>query len=199
MGLTLGSGLLASELLADTGAGLQNFTIPSVSMEPTLRGREQFIARTTDFLPITRGSIYLVRKRGVTYAFRVIGLPGDTIEIIGGGVFLNNKAAHYSNPDRVGLTGTCANGRPLFRREHLPGDESHVVMACNHSFGQDMPAIVLPAGHYFLLGDNRSNAADSRFFGADFGVGLVPESDFIGRAERISFSHDGARIGAEID
>lgn len=199
MGLTLGGGLLASELLADPGVGLQNFTIPSASMEPTLRSREEFIARTTDLLPIARGSIYLVRKHGVTHAFRVIGLPGDAIKITGGGVFLNNKAAYYSDPAPAGLTGTCTNGRPLFRREHLPGDESHVVMACNYSFGPDMPAVIVPAGHYFLLGDNRSNAADSRFSGADLGIGLVPESDFVGKAERIFFSSDSARIGKEID
>lgn len=199
MGLTLGGGLLASELLADTGAGLQNFTIPGMSMEPSLRSREQFVARTTDFLPVARGSIYLVRKRGVTYVFRVIGLPGDTIEITGGGVFLNNKAAYYSEPDPAGLTGTCANGRPLFRAEHLPDGESHVIMACNYSFGEDMPAITVPAGHYFLLGDNRNNAADSRFSGPDSGIGLVSASDFVGKAERISSSSDSARIGKKID
>ncbi|WP_447757624.1 signal peptidase I [Sphingopyxis fribergensis] len=197
--MLLGCGLSAGELHADTGAGSQNFTIPSASMEPTLRSREQFVARTTDFLPIARGTVYLVRKDGVTYAFRVIGLPGDTIAITGGGVFLNNRAAFYSNPDPAGLTGTCTDGRPLFRRENLPGGESHIVMACNYGFGPDMPAIVVPAGHYFLLGDNRSSAADSRFSGTDLGVGLVPESDFVGKAERIFFSSDSARIGKEID
>ena len=195
----MGGGLLASELLADTGARLQNFTIPSTSMEPALRSGEQFVARTADFMPVTRGAVYVVRKGGVAYAFRVIGLPGDEIAITGGGVFLNNKPAYYSNPDPDGLAGTCANGRPLFRREPLPSDESYVIMACNYSFGKDMPDIVVPAGHYFLLGDNRSNAADSRFSGPDLGVGLVPESDFIGKAERIFFSSDRARIDKKID
>ena len=62
-----------------------------------------------------------------------------------------------------------------------------------------MPEIIVPAGHYFLLGDNRSNAADSRFPDTGSGVGLVPEDDFIGKAGRISFSSDPARIGKEID
>jgi signal peptidase I len=186
-------------LLAETGPTYKNFRIPSGSMEPTLRSGEQFIARTSDFLPIERGGVYIVRKRGVNFVFRVVGLPGDEIEIIGGGVFLKDKAAYYSDDGTKGLTGTCPKDRPVIRREHLPGGASHAIMACNFSFGQDMPAMKIPAGHYFLLGDNRSNAADSRFNRPDLGLGLVPEADFVGRAERIFVSGDTSRIGQEID
>ena len=197
-GVLVGGILLASGLVAETGPGYKNFRIPSASMEPTLRTGEQFIARTSDFLPIERGGVYLVRKKEATHVFRVIGLPGDEIEFIGGGVFLKDKAAYYSDERTSGLTGTCGKGPPIIRREHLPGGASHAIMACNYSFGQDMPAVRIPAGHYFLLGDNRSNAADSRFAG-DFGLGLVPEGDFVGKAERVFVSSETARIGKEID
>lgn len=190
---------LATGSLASTSGGFQRFRIPSESMAPALRSGEQFIARTTSLLPIARGSVYVVRKGREVRVFRVIGLPGDTLEIIGGGVFLNDKSAYYSDDNITGATGTCSRGLPLFRREHLPGGASHVIMACDYGFGRDMPVILVPAHHYFLLGDNRSNAADSRFAGRDFGVGLVPETDFVGKAERLFFSSDSARIGKAID
>ena len=195
----LSGGLAADERPADAGAGLREFRMPSRSMEPALRSGEQLTARTRDFSPIARGSIYLIRKQGEIRALRVIGLPGDRVAITGGGVFLNDRAASYSDPDPAGLAGHCTKGAPLFRREHLPDGETHVVMACDYRFGPDMPAIIVPAGQYFLLGDNRSNAADSRFPDTDSGVGLVSEADFVGKAEHISVSIDAARIGKEID
>lgn len=200
-GALLSGGLAANERPADASAsaGLQEFRMPGKSMEPALRSDERLTARTSDFLPITRGSVYLVRKQGEVRALRVIGLPGDRVAMTGGGVFLNGRAAYYSDPDPAGLAGHCAKGAPLFRREHLPDDEAHVVIACDYGFGPDMPVIIVPAGHYFLLGDNRSNAADSRFSDTGPGVGFVPEADFIGKAERISFSSDAARIGKDID
>lgn len=197
-GVLVGGGLLASGLLADTGPAYKNFVIPSASMEPTLRTREQFIVRTSNFLPIERGGIYLVRKRSAVHAYRVIGLPGDQVELTGSGVVLNNEAAAYDDKDIAGLTGTCHLPSAQVRREKLPSGETHAILACGGGFGHDMPATKIPAGHYFLLGDNRANAADSRFSG-DVGLGLVPEGDFVGKAERIFVSSDRARIGKEID
>jgi signal peptidase I len=197
-GVLVGGGLLASGLLADTGPSYKNFVIPSESMEPTLRTGEQFVARTSDFLPIERGGIYLVRKGGAVHAYRVIGLPGDQVELTGSGVVLNSKAAAYDDKNISGLTGTCHLPSARVRRETLPSGESHAILACGGGFGHDMPATKIPAGHYFLLGDNRANAADSRFSG-DVGLGLVPESDFVGKATRIFISSDSTRIGKEID
>jgi signal peptidase I len=177
----------------------KQFRMSSVVMEPTLRLGETFLARTGEFGPIERGGVYVVRKRGVDYVARVIGLPGDQFEITGGGMFLKDSAAHYSNADIAGSMGTCAKGPPLIRREHLPGGASHLIMACNYSFGSDQPPIIIPADHYFLMGDNRSNAADSRFDRPDMGLGLVPLKDFVGKAERIFLSSDSTRIGKEID
>ena len=168
-------------------------------MEPTLRQGETFLARTGDFGPIERGGVFVVRKRGTHYVMRVVGLPGDQFEVTGSGIFLKDKAAYYSDENTDGAIGTCAKGPPLILREHLPGGASHLIMACNYSFGEDQPPILIPAGHYFLMGDNRSNAADSRFNSPDLGLGLVPASDFVARAERIFLSSDVRRIGKEID
>ena len=199
-GVLGGGALLATGLLADTGPSYRNFVIPSESMEPTLRTREQFLARTSDFLPIERGAVYLVRKRGVVFAYRVIGLPGDTVAMASSKVVVNNQSATYSRDAITGTAGSCMSGeRPQVRREQLPGGASHEIQLCEVSHGQDMDAMKIPVGHYFLLGDNRGNAADSRYSGPHWGLGLVPESDFVGKAERILVSRDSARIGKEID
>lgn len=198
-GVLGGGALLASALLAETEPRYQNFVIPSESMEPTLRAREQFIARTGDLPPIERGAVYLVRKRDVVFAYRVVGLPGEIIAITGSKLSINNAFAEYSGQGVAGLTGTCSFGAATVRRESLPGGASHAIMGCSGNFGNDQPAVKIPAGHYFLLGDNRGNAADSRFTGPDWGLGMVPESDFVGKAERILLSRDSARIGKEID
>lgn len=199
-GVLVGGGLLAAAPFAATGPSYQNFRIPSESMEPTLRTREQFIVRTSEFLPIVRGGVYLVRKRDVVFAYRVIGLPGDTVAIINSKVVLNNQPANYADSALASAAGSCVSGeRPQIRREVLPGGAAHAIQLCQVSHGQDMPARKLPPGQYFLLGDNRGNAADSRYDGRDWGLGLVPEGDFIGKAERILVSSDSARIGQEID
>lgn len=200
VGVLVGGGLLTVTPFAATGPSYKNFRIPSESMEPTLRTREQFIARTSEFLPIERGGVYLVRKREVVYAFRVIGVPGDVVELVGGKVRINDQTADYSQSGIAGLSGTCPHGElAQVRREILPGGASHAIQLCPVNHGQDLPARKLPPGQYFLLGDNRGNAADSRFDDTDWGLGLVPESDFIGKAERIFVSSDSARIGQEID
>jgi signal peptidase I len=192
--------LLAAAPFAATGPSYKNFRIPSESMEPTLRTREQFIARTSEFLPIARGDVYLVRKRDVVFAYRVIGLPGDTVAMTSSKVVLNGQPATYASDSIAGAAGSCVSGeRPQVRREHLPGGASHAIQLCQVSHGQDMAARKLPPGQYFLLGDNRGNAADSRYDGPDWGLGLVPEGDFVGKAERIFVSSDSSRIGKEID
>ncbi len=198
-GVLVGGGLLAAAPFAATGPSYKNFRIPSESMEPTLRTREQFIVRTSEFLPIKRGDVYLVRKRGDVFAYRVVGLPGEIIAVTGSKLSINNAVAEYSGQGVAGLSGTCSFGTATMRREFLPGGASHVIMGCSGNFGNDQQPIKIPASHYFLLGDNRGNAADSRYDGPDWGLGLVPEGDFVGKAERIFVSSDSARIGQEID
>ena len=149
------------------------------------------------------------------YVKRVIGLPGDSVAVRGGALILNGSAVprvrladlrlplspNSPCPQGDGRAGTrereeygsLACRYPRYR-ETLPGGRSYDVLALDDSpQADDTPVFHVPAGRYFLLGDNRDRSADSRFPAAvGGGIGLVPAEDLVGRAWRIVFSTDGA-------
>jgi len=120
---------------------------------------------------------------------RVIGMPGDRVQMINGQVFLNGKpipkvrVADYVEPDDYGGTRNV----PRYR-ETLPEGKSYFVLDRIANGPEDNTEVfVVPPGHYFMMGDNRDNSADSR---AD--VGYVPAENLVGKAELIFFSEDGS-------
>lgn len=122
----------------------------------------------------------------VTMIKRVIGLPGDRIEIRSGRIFLNGALVErrLEGAYRVREHG---GGVVSIRRftELLPGSSSYTIAyIVDQPNARDMREIVVPAGQYFMLGDNRDNSADSRFQE----MGLVPADNLIGRADAIIFS-----------
>ncbi|MET0271099.1 MAG: signal peptidase I [Sphingomonas sp.] len=146
------------------------------------------------------------------YVKRLIGLPGDRIRMAGGRVILNGVAAPAlrvadfripvtPNSPCIPLPGGAirreqADGAPFCRyrryRETLPGGRSYDVLDLGPSAGDDMPEIVVPAGHYFMLGDNRDRSADSRWpVAGGRGIGMVPAANLVGRASWLFFSTDG--------
>ena len=136
---------------------LQTFFIPSASMEPTLDiGDRVFVNKLAyDFHSVRRGDVVVFtlppgESAGVgidDLIKRVIGLPGDTIMSVGNQIYIN--------------------GRPL--------NESSWLRA-GTQLGPPVPRQKIPAGHYFLMGDNRDNSRDSRFFGP------ISENLIVGRA-----------------
>ena len=163
-----------------------------------------------------RGDIVIVTPPGQSddYIKRVIGLPGDTVEVRNGRLVLNGKPvkAEKRPPAMVpvdanvpcgiefsGFQIVTAEGQVFCRlpivRETLPNGVSYDTIDLeNESSGNRFPPVRVPAGHVFLMGDNRDRSADSRFSLGPPENGLggpVPWENIGGRAEFITFSLDG--------
>ncbi|WP_240913932.1 signal peptidase I [Sphingomonas sp. HDW15A] len=163
-----------------------------------------------------RGDIVIVTPPGSNedYIKRVIGLPGDTIELRGGRLILNGAPvrSQVRPPTLVPVDANApcgpaqfagqyveaGDGRAFCRlpivRETLPGGVSYDTIDLGPSGGDDFGPLTIPQGHLFLMGDNRDRSADSRFELGPPANGLggpVPIENIGGRAEFITFSLDG--------
>ena len=195
---TVGGGLLLA--LALKTALYQPFTIPSSSMEPGLQVGDYIVVSKFAYgwsrasLPLGRpeGSGRLASRqpaRGDVVVFRlprdphqiwvkrVIGLPGDTVQLRRGVVVLNGI------PLEATVRGTV--GGALTRQEALTGGRTYTTLDRGPGHpGDDTTAVRVPEGHYLVLGDNRDNSLDSRW-PAETGIGLLPEQNLLGRGELI--------------
>lgn len=139
---------------------------------------------------------------------RVIGLPGDTIAVRDGIVILNGRplprqplqpfamAISPNSPCRAapGAVPQIQHGECIYRvyRESLPGGRNYTVLdQVDHGPEDDFPPTRVPAGHVFMMGDNRDDSLDSRFPVASGGIGMVPVEDLVGRADFLFWSTDG--------
>jgi signal peptidase I len=144
---------------------------------------------------------------------RLIGLPGDTVQMKAGQLILNGKPVAKTrvadflmpwspnspcryNPQEAALPRVSQNGGTFCRyprfRETLPGGRSYEVLDQGTGEGDDTAAFTVPQGHYFMMGDNRDDSADSRFGTDRDGVGLLPADHLVGRALIVFFSTDGS-------
>jgi len=188
------------------------FRIPSSSMMPTLvTGDFIFVNKFTYGLrlPVVntkiveigephRGDVIVFRlpsDPSTNYIKRLVGLPGDTIRYLNKKIYVNDEPVQIQP---LGIyDGEDQPGSLLFR-EHLGAAEHGVLLLPGQRSLEG--TFVVPAGHYFMMGDNRDNSRDSRYDG----VGFVPEGNIVGRAVRIwmSWSFPGmpkwGRIGAEV-
>ena len=155
----------------------QPFTIPSASMEPTLLQGDYIIV------------FKLPRDNHTDYIKRLIGLPGDQVQVRAGVVYINGKGVPRDEMTPTTERTPFGFNRQVERyKETLPNGRSYVT----YSYGSDAdvdntPVYVVPAGHYFMMGDNRDNSQDSRFSEA-VGVGFVPFENLVGRADLILLS-----------
>lgn len=128
----------------------------------------------------------LPRDSSQDYIKRVIGLPNDRIQMIGGVLHINGKPIRKK---RVGQFVEEEGDRPIARfEETLPNGMKYFVLDAVPQNGRiytdNTEEYIVPEGHYFMMGDNRDNSADSR----DPEVGFVPLENFVGKAKIIFFS-----------
>ncbi len=128
----------------------------------------------------------LPRDKSTDYIKRVIGLPGDEIMMRDGVLHINGKAVpKVPSGEYVAREEDAVVSIPAFR-ETLPNGVTYTVLDSEPAGPFDnVGPYKVPAGHYFMMGDNRDNSTDSR---ALWGVGYVPVENFIGRAEIVFFS-----------
>jgi signal peptidase I len=193
----------------------QPFNIPSGSMEPTLLvGDYLFVSKfsygysrySLPFAPPLfsgrimsgrpdRGDIVVFRHGDDDFIKRVIGLPGDRIQLTDGVVSINGtpvkreRIADFTGQDPCGSGGGNGRDRVMQWREELPNGVAFTTLQCAtfSGFPRTTDVYTVPADHFFMMGDNRENSEDSRF--AD--VGFVPAENLIGRAQILFFSIGG--------
>ena len=193
------------------GAIAEPFYIPSGSMEPTLLIGDALLASKypygygTSSLPIQinlpetgrvfpdtpkRGDVVVFRwpgDRSQAWVKRVVGLPGDRIQMREGQLFINDRAAALK-ADGIGSSEDGAGrGEPARRYiETLPGGVSHAIFKMRDNGRLDnTPEVTVPPDRLFVLGDNRDNSADSRVPVREGGVGLLPMDNLVGRADAV--------------
>jgi signal peptidase I len=193
----------------------QPFNIPSGSMEATLLvGDYLFVSKSTygysrysfpfGLIPFEgrffvlsepeRGDIVVFKfppDNSTDYIKRLIGLPGDRIQMKEGVLYINDSAVPKERiEDYVESNGDEVSEIPRYR-ETLPNGVSYEVLDRMPDGNLDNTQVyIVPEGHYFMMGDNRDNSADSRV-----DVGYVPFQNFVGKAQIIFFSTNGtARI-----
>jgi signal peptidase I len=194
------------------------FFIPSGSMVPTLLVGDYLFVNKFAYgyshfsLPFSpdffsgrvfgrvppRGAVIVFRPPGepdTDFIKRVIGLPGDTIQVTNGQLFING--VQVPRTDAGNYTDTSGLGPVVARefQETLPGGKTHAILketdGGDGAIGFDpnnTPLYTVPAGDLFMMGDNRDNSEDSRFI--DGPVGYVPIENVVGPADIIFFSID---------
>ncbi len=188
----------------------QPFNIPSSSMEPTLlEGDFLFVSKFSYgysryslpiSVPLFEGRIFssdpergdvivfqLPTDPSQTYIKRLIGLPGDVIQVRGGILHINEEPVRR---DPIGAQQSASGEAiALLFDETLPNGVVHEIREISDGLSTDNTRkFRVPEGHYFMMGDNRDNSRDSR----STLVGFVPAENLVGRAEFIWLSLEGA-------
>ena len=191
----------------------QSFNIPSGSMEGTLLVGDYLFVSTYSYgythyaLPFSprlfsgrifgsepnRGDVVvfrLPRDDSVSYIKRVIGLPGDRIQMVDGLLHINGVAVKRERAeDYIDRDEGPRPIRVKRWRETLPNGVSYYTLdRIEHSEYDSTQPYVVPSGHFFMMGDNRDNSLDSRVPPSSGGVGYVPFENLIGQAKIIFFS-----------
>ena len=197
----------------------QPFNIPSGSMIPTLLvGDYLFVSKysygythySLPFSPplfpgrilggeVHRGDVVVFRlpkDDSIDYIKRVVGLPGDRIQVIDGVLNVNGQPVKREHIDDYVTDDDGVVQRVKQYRETLPNGVTYTTLdLTDNGFYDNTPVYTVPAGDYFMMGDNRDNSTDSRVLSQ---VGYVPYENIIGKAQIIFFSIGNGAHGWEV-
>lgn len=187
------------------------FSIPSGSMVPTLLVGDYLFVSKMSYgysrhslplsMPLIKGRIFYTQpERGDVIVFkmpsdnktdyikRLIGLPGDKIQMKDGRLYINGTIVDRKSEGEYVLRD--ASGKALrFEKytETLPNGKQHPILeASDEGTYDNTEEFTVPEDHFFMMGDNRDNSLDSR----SLKVGFVPKNNLVGRAKFLFFSHD---------
>jgi len=181
--------------------------VPTGSMNPTIVEGDRILVNKSAYglrvpfteVRLTQGSdpqhgdivIFPSPKNGTMLVKRVVGVPGDTIAMIDEQLYVNGKAVEYMHAatDRADaeLPSATRGEQRYYLSENLDGKTHPIMVLPNRNAMRSFEPVTVPAGEYFMLGDNRDNSGDSRYFG------FVPRASIVGRAGRVAYSLDAER------
>ena len=191
------------------------FNIPSGSMKPNLLvGDFIFVSKysygfskhSLPFsIPLIPGKIFSnTPERGDVVVFktpennrtdyikRVIGLPGDKIEIKNGIIFINgSEILRKKLNDFIDTDNNTSNKRVRMYNEYFFNKEINILDITDNGIADNTQLFNVPENHFFVMGDNRDNSQDSRFIST---VGFIPYENLVGKAQFIFFSLENARF-----
>jgi len=178
--------------------------IPTGSMKPTILVGDRVIVNKLAYdLKIPYTTLHLAQwahpRRGDIVVFyspedekrlikRVVGVPGDTVGMNLNRLFVNGRFVEYEaiNQKIVDQLEPEQQSTHVFFEENLPGKQHAVMFSTTRASLNTFDPIIIPEGQYFMMGDNRDNSADSRFFG------FVERKRIVGRATKVGISRKGS-------
>ena len=188
---------------------VEPFRIPSGSMMPTLLAGDFILVNKFKYgirLPVLNKKVYEINDPqrgdvvvfrfpmdpGTDYIKRVIGLPGDHIEYKDKTLIINGEKVPQIPAGSYTAVGSGLSMSGAAVREEQLGDIKHQILVMPRMGGKSSD-VVVPEGHYFVMGDNRDNSNDSRYWG------FVPDENLVGKAFMIWMNYDGAAGGVDWD
>jgi signal peptidase I len=173
--------------------------VPTGSMKPTIEEGDRVVVNKLAYdlkVPFTtiellkwgdpqRGDIVVLFSPadGTRLVKRVVGVPGDRIEMRDNTLFVNGRAAEWRE---IGLQDDSEQGSSVLVEENLAGVNHEVMFTPQIPAVRSFGPLTVPPGRYFVMGDNRDNSNDSRF------IGLIDRRRIVGKATAVAFSFDRA-------
>ena len=180
--------------------------VPSGSMNPTIVEGDRVLVDKAAYgwripfttVRLTRGDdpqrgdivIFASPEDDETLIKRVVGLPGDTIEMRNERLLINGRELAYAPSAAVAdpeLPSATRAQEHVYARENLADREHAIMLLPRRTVARSFGPIVVPDGQYLMLGDSRDNSKDSRY------IGYVPRDRIVGRAFRVAYSLDAER------